>query len=540
MRKIISVLVVLGLVLGMMVMATPVSALTTRATVTLGNDCQGAASNYTIVFNITAELQTGSNHIIITFPEDTTVPATFANSRIFVGATAVFGAEVTVVDRTVKFMVPADVPVGPVTVLFVTAAGLKNPTTPGLYNVYVSTDRPQDATPRLSLSYRVRPTYSTFKYVMDFSPTYEGIAADFVPPFKACGQEDYGFNISTTWYTAFNLTLTYDGAYGCQPCPNIFQKYLRLKSAPAGGAVSFSTNGTAAGLKTLTMPTTANPLANILMWEDEYSGLAANFLFTWELGLHFSVPGEYELCFDLDATDLACCIGCESVSRCETFVVHQWKDAWYIDISPKWNLISLPLVPFDSSVESILAPLAIEGDGELAEMAFKSIWHYDRCADDWFVYGNGQTSLTDIVDGKSYWFRMMTPAEWNLAYGALGLTGYWAAGDTARLWVFGTAKPMAPAAPAAYPVCEGWNMVGFLPPWDLTATPDEPDPQDNDAYLWNFTGSAFVPFEYGLIYGWNAGTQNWFTKAPGNVLADQLVPTQGYWIGFSRDGNIYP
>ena len=72
-----------------------------------------------------------------------------------------------------------------------------------------------------------------------------------------------------------------------------------------------------------------------------------------------------------------------------------------------WNLISLPITPFDTSIESVLTPLAFPYD-------LVSIWYYDRCNDEWLVYGNGDTTfktLTTMEDGKAYWVRMRYPEE---------------------------------------------------------------------------------------------------------------------------------
>ena len=173
-----------------------------------------------------------------------------------------------------------------------------------------------------------------------------------------------------------------------------------------------------------------------------------------------------------------------------------------------WNLISLPIMPFDTSIESVLAPLTFPYD-------LISVWYYDCCQDEWLVYGTGYGSfktLKTMEDGKAYWVRMRYPEEQHLDPSISGTYPY-------TLWVFGTKAPMPPGLPSSYDVCEGWNMVGFR-------SIEEMAPED---YL-----ADFSPSEYGAIYGWDPYLQDWITN-PG-----KLAPGYGYWIPFSVAGAIHP
>ena len=173
-----------------------------------------------------------------------------------------------------------------------------------------------------------------------------------------------------------------------------------------------------------------------------------------------------------------------------------------------WNLISLPVMPFDTSIESVLASLTFPYD-------LVSVWYYDRCEDEWLVYGNGNTTfktLTTMEAGKAYWVRMRYPEEQHSDPSVSGSYPH-------ALWVFGTKTPMPPGLPSAYDVCKGWNMVGFR-------STEEIAPED---YLGDFS-----PSEYGAIYGWDPYLQDWVTNP------DKLVPGRGYWIPFSVAGTIYP
>lgn len=76
-----------------------------------------------------------------------------------------------------------------------------------------------------------------------------------------------------------------------------------------------------------------------------------------------------------------------------------------VSLTAGWNLISLPIVPFDTSIESVLASLAFPYD-------LISVWYYDCCEGEWLVYDNGDTgfkTLTIMEDGKAYWVHMRYP-----------------------------------------------------------------------------------------------------------------------------------
>lgn len=176
-----------------------------------------------------------------------------------------------------------------------------------------------------------------------------------------------------------------------------------------------------------------------------------------------------------------------------------------VSLTGGWNLISLPVVPFDTSIESVLAPLAFPYD-------LISVWYYDRCEDEWLVYGEGHTSLKTMEAGNAYWVRMRYPDEQHWDPAVSGTYPY-------RLWVFGTKAPMPPSLPSAHEVCAGWNMVGFT-------SVEEMAPED---YL-----REFSPSEYGTIYGWDPYLADWVRNP------DKLVPGCGYWIPFSGEGTIHP
>jgi hypothetical protein len=175
-----------------------------------------------------------------------------------------------------------------------------------------------------------------------------------------------------------------------------------------------------------------------------------------------------------------------------------------------WNLISLPIMPFDTDIADVLAPMNRSDQ-------LKSVWYFDQCEDPtpdlgkWHVYDatTGTGDLNTLEAGKAYWFLMLSPGD----------AGYDASAFPVSLWVFGTEAPMPPDLPSSFDVCKGWNMVGFR-------SVEEMAPED---YL-----GTFDPSEYRAIYGWDPYLQDWITNP------SSLVPGCGYWIPFSVAGTIHP
>lgn len=157
MKKIISILVALGLVLGLSGMATPASANTITATVVVNPPCTGKRAAYNITFNITASLTAGVHSITIAFPTGTVIPTPVPDDAISINAAgvtlapSVFGSEVTVSGTTVTFLVPMHLDPAtdnPITVMFLNKVtdpkwAITNPPA-GTYNVYVNTSRAPD------------------------------------------------------------------------------------------------------------------------------------------------------------------------------------------------------------------------------------------------------------------------------------------------------------------------------------------------------------------------------------------------------------
>gem|GEM_PF-1433090 len=164
-----------------------------------------------------------------------------------------------------------------------------------------------------------------------------------------------------------------------------------------------------------------------------------------------------------------------------------------VELDANWNLMSLPIIPNDTDIDTVLA--CIEDD-------VLSIWYYDAVINDWLIYAPPAfNTLTTIEDGKAYWFNM---------------------DDAVELWIDGRELPAPPGLPPVYDVVAGWNMVGFKSIADMSAVD----------YLNAMAG------KYTRIYGFENGA--WFTIPPPNYNNPLMKPGLGYWVSFTQDGDIYP
>lgn len=513
MRKILSILIALGLVLGLSMMAVPVGAQPppcATVTATVPPFCAGGGDEFTIITTSPVTLLAVNDKLSVEFGAGTTFGA-FLAGDITVNAVNV---DVTKVEKTgSKLVFPIPVGVAPLGVITIVIDKVVNPAVPGVYdlklNYKLSCCEPVVF---CTVEYTVVPATSTYGLFWDSSMTYNGIALGFVPPFKACGQDTYpGILIDPgKWanYVNFILMPTLVGCAG--PCATHVDLTLNVTAAPAGANVTLSFNGT----KYYPVVGTAFTVGN--------TTLGFNTTLNVSAAIHFDTVGDYQICLEAFCPpgSPSCTTGCDPTGyavaeECWDIAVYQWKDAVKIPLFRKWNLISLPLVPLvvDQPIADQLAALPN------ASTLIKGVYYFDQCADEWLIYGNGQTSLTTMVDGVSYWVKVDYSHTDPLKAPGLPAGG---------LWVWGTEKPVPPNSPSAYAVCEGWDMVGFT---GLT-------PMADGVYLWNWW--PFVFAEYGAVFGWDPLIQSWWSFIPGMGGFPWNYQGEGYWISFAHDGMIYP
>ncbi len=166
-----------------------------------------------------------------------------------------------------------------------------------------------------------------------------------------------------------------------------------------------------------------------------------------------------------------------------------------------WNLMSLPLIP-QSPIEEVLET-GMGGDWEeLVEV----VWAYDALTDTWSWYmpGDLDSTLTEMVDGYGYWIYLNDPTEFI---------------------VRGVELPVGPGEMPEYTVYSGWNLIGFKSTESMDAYTDW-----GGGYLDSLTESWFdepnLPIEYDTDYGF--------------FSVWEMEPGHGYWLYADEEGIIAP
>jgi hypothetical protein len=550
-KKILSILLALGVILGLTLAAAPVAAqvdcpddctpiaIDDIAAGTPPDFCAGTASDYLLgdgVASITlpVTLVPGADSLSVDFPPGTDLASVVAAGVWVIDWTTLDGpynpTAITKDGTHLEFVVPPGFL--PLTgmlwagdIITIQVDGVVNPTVAGDYCLYV--DYKFDCCDPVQfdcVEYTVSPYYCTLDFVFDFSPTYAGLAPGFIPPFKACGQDGYGVDvIGVGWMTLFDLIID-DVVPGCHPpCPSA-KLWFEVTKCPEDEVITFD--------DTINVPWVLDEddigvekvIDATLALPDPCAAVTIP-----DMRIHFSSPGKYEILFHLDCPVPVCAAERFMADEPMPASVYQWKDALKIPLVRKWNLISFPLVPLvDPPVDDILDAYQFKSD-------ILSVWYYDRCDDEWLVwpagYPGGDAELETMEDGKAYWVR--------IKYDVANPPGTPHDG----LWIWGTPKPTPPLGPSAYEVCEGWNMVGVTG-YEMFGIWFGGFPIQDHNYLWNWWEFGFP--EYSGIYGWDndgsvTGTaQTWYSLLPfGNWLPFDF-DGEGYWISFEHDGFIYP
>jgi hypothetical protein len=158
-----------------------------------------------------------------------------------------------------------------------------------------------------------------------------------------------------------------------------------------------------------------------------------------------------------------------------------------IPVVTGWNLISLPVVPNNNNLKTILGP-------QIAAGHLTIVWSYLTATKAWISFTPPSTgTLTTLVDGKAYWVRMTTA-------------------DT--IIVGGTVIPPA-VGPPSYVLPQGWNLLGF-----------KPQPNIENETVSFYLSSIAHNYDPNSVYIYNNLSGSW-TKADGNTW---LLPGQGLWI----------
>jgi len=158
-----------------------------------------------------------------------------------------------------------------------------------------------------------------------------------------------------------------------------------------------------------------------------------------------------------------------------------------------WNLISLPLIPVDPDIDTVLAG---------ADVTVNKVAYYTGGpAGSWLNYSPSAPSDLDTMnDGKGYWV--------DASAGTLTATGF-------ELALHGQAPP-------TYDVVAGWNLIGVT---SITATPPKAE---------DYLGSVMDTVQ--AMYHYDAATGAYIAV----ITTTNLLSGSGYWLAVNAAGKIYP
>jgi len=160
-----------------------------------------------------------------------------------------------------------------------------------------------------------------------------------------------------------------------------------------------------------------------------------------------------------------------------------------IALDSGWSLISLPLIPTNTNIESVL--------GSVLDKVV-AVWYYSGGpSGTWSSYApGGPPGLTTMEAGKAYWINI-------------------AAGGPYTLTIQGRKWSCPPAVPPTYSYVAGWNLVGYK----------SLDTKTVGTYLPQISAQHNTPIS------------GYFSSAAITLTdAQNMVPGPGYWVYFTGAG----
>ena len=176
------------------------------------------------------------------------------------------------------------------------------------------------------------------------------------------------------------------------------------------------------------------------------------------------------------------------------------REPYEINLTPGWNLVSVPGTPLDSSINAVMGSTNDAG----IVLAYQD--------DEWLTAVNDQGTwrgtLTDIVGGYGYWVQ-------TTAFETISTL----IPETDTSSVLPTAR-----------VIMGWNLLGVVDVQQNDAGDPPSGSGDPDDYLDNV--------EWRVAYSFNTANNQWTKLIPG---ADEgIVNGKGYWVWSTKDGTLVP
>lgn len=161
-----------------------------------------------------------------------------------------------------------------------------------------------------------------------------------------------------------------------------------------------------------------------------------------------------------------------------------------------WNLVSLPVVPRNNAIKTILSSLTTA----------REVWSYTGTPKSWKLYKPGAAStLTAMNDGEGYWINMLANDT------------FYVSGDV-----------IAPAAgPPTYHLQVGWNLVGF-----------KPQPTIQNITVHDYLQSIGGSYDVNNVWIYDNMNSNWMRASQDG--STWLRPSQAMWILVTTPATLVP
>lgn len=165
-----------------------------------------------------------------------------------------------------------------------------------------------------------------------------------------------------------------------------------------------------------------------------------------------------------------------------------------LELQPGWNLISLPLIPKQTSTAKLLAPLIQVND-------LVTVWGFTP-PNTWSYFKPPNLgTLTSMVDGKGYWVLVT---------------------DAINITVVGYVITPG-SAPPTYSLAAGWNLAGF-----------KPQPLIQNETMATYLTS--LDTKYSSIWVYDSLNATWIRGTP----SLELAPGEGMWIYMTTPATLLP
>jgi hypothetical protein len=295
--------------------------------------------------------------------------------------------------------------------------------------------------------------------------------------------DDQGNRYVNTWYVKKDFN---------PPKAPTYARYQLI----CGGIVIWGINATDAeslvvGYNVYINESTAKYITTDQLASTEWHPIPGTNLYSFSGVLVLDLTGAQWANITIAAVD-----GAENENATTVYAGEIPKGTWYpVVLYPKWNLVSLPLIPNSTSTANIYSLILKHGSA-----AVQVSYGFDNQAKTWIM------NPPEITDGNGYWLYITD-------YDVLIVQGtpheeYWG------------------RQPVYYVLYKSWNLAGYTETIDRGA----------DWYVSSLQEGTY--FRY--LFVWDAQNQRWKMVDTNVTSPGTLSPGQGFWILLYEDQTLVP